>query len=149
MDAGGKRRLNVDGNKSNESHQKNMTQLDPAIYGLAGSIIGGGAVVFGQWLGRRQEENRALTEFAIKTAIENWRQMAEKTDRLKAPHHEYGLNPMDGYLIRTLALVQILRRRKFTPENIQKRMAELDAIGRALQKHLEKKPPSQQSSGSV
>jgi hypothetical protein len=56
---------------------------------------------------------------------------------------------MDGYLIRTLALVQILRRRKFTPENIQKRMAELDAIGRALQKHLEKKPPSQQSSGSV
>ena len=126
-----------------------MMQLDPAIYGLVGSIIGGGAVVFAQWLGRRQEENRALTEFAIKTAIENWRQMAEKTDRFKAPYHEYGLSPMDGYLIRTLALVQILQRRKFTPENIQKRLAELDAIGSALQKHLEKKHPSQQSSGSV
>jgi len=69
--------------------------------------------------------------------------MAEKTDRLKAPHHEYGLSPMDGYLIRTLALVQILQRRKFTPENIQRNLTELDAIGRALQQHLEKKYPTQ------
>ena len=126
-----------------------MIQFDPAIYGLAGSIIGGGAVVFAQWLGRRQEENRALTEFAIKTAIENWRQMAEKTDRLKAPHHEYGLSPMDGYLIRTLALVQILQRRKFTPENLEKNLSELDAIGCALQRHLEKKRPPQHSSSPV
>jgi len=50
---------------------------------------------------------------------------------------------MDGYLIRTLALVQILQRRKFTPENIQRNLTELDAIGRALQQHLEKKYPTQ------
>jgi hypothetical protein len=126
-----------------------MIQLDPAVYGFIGTIAGAGIVVFGQWLTRRQDERRTLTEFAIKTAIENWRQVAEKTDRYKVPHHQYGLNPMDGYLIRTLALVQILQNRKFTPKNIESRLADLDAIGRVLQQYLEKNRPSKQPTEAI
>jgi hypothetical protein len=120
-----------------------MTQFDPAIYGFIGTVAGGGIVVFGQWLNRRQDESRALTEFAVKTAIENWRLIAEKTERFKVAQHQYGLNPMDGYLIRTLALVQILQKRNFNPKNIEARLAELDSIGKVLQSHLEKKRPQQ------
>lgn len=65
--------------------------------------------------------------------------MAEKTDRLKAPHHEYGINPMDGYLIRTLALVELLKARRLSPKNISKHLAQLDAIGVILKEHLEKR----------
>jgi hypothetical protein len=84
-----------------------------------------------------------LTEFAVKTAIENWRQVAERADMLKMPRHEFGPSAMDGYLIRTLALVEILQRRKFTPRDIADRLAEMESIGLALAEHLNKQHAKQ------
>ena len=115
---------------------------------LAG-LVGGAAAVVGGWLARHQEERRALTEFAIKTAIDNWRQVAERADMLKMPRHDYGLSPMDGYLTRTLALVQILQRRKFSPADIHERLAELEAVGQVLKEHLEKKRNEQKPATPV
>lgn len=126
--------------------------FDPApLYPIIGNVfagaVGGGIAIIGSWLTRRQEADRALTEFAIKTAIENWREVAAKADWAKMARHEYGLNPMDGYLIRMLALVQILQRRKFTADDIGERLSDLEAVGRILDERLikrpqEKKPPS-------
>jgi len=75
--------------------------------------------------------------------------MAEKADRLKMPYHQYGLNPMDGYLIRTLALVEILKKGQFTPKNIQAKLAELDALGRVLEGYLDKKSQPKQNKTDV
>ena len=114
--------------------------LDPILGNVLAGAVGGTAAILAGWLGRRQDEKRALTEFAIKTAIENWRQVAEKADMLKMPRHEYGLSPMDGYLIRMLALVQILQRRNFSAADVRDRLSELEAVGRVLEEHLAKRP---------
>jgi hypothetical protein len=46
-----------------------MIKLDPAVYGLIGSLIGGGLVLFGQWLNRRQEDRRHLRELGLKMGL--------------------------------------------------------------------------------
>jgi hypothetical protein len=119
--------------------------LDPILGTVLAGAVGGGLAIIGGTINRRQEEKRALMEFAIKTAIENWRQVAEKAEILKMARHEYGLNPMDGYLIRMLALVQILQRRKFSADDIRKGLSELEAVGKALDEHLAKRPHEKKS----
>jgi len=47
---------------------------------------------------------------------------------------------MDGYLIRMLALVEILQRRKFSADDLHARLLELEAVGKVLEEHLAKRP---------
>ena len=115
-----------------------MKEFLPALFGLLGTLIGGGMVVFGQWLGRRQEAQRALQDLALKTAVEHWREVSARADKFKMPGHDYGPCPLDGYLIRSLGLLHILQGGKLTPAKIQRSLTELAAMGQALEAHLGK-----------
>lgn len=113
--------------------------LFAALAALFGALIGGGMGLIGQWINARMAEKKALREFAVKTAIENWRHIAERADALAMPRHEYGPSPMDGYLIRTMVLVELLQKRTITPSDVESRLRDMDGIGRVLNEHLQKK----------
>jgi hypothetical protein len=114
-----------------------MSEIWPAVIG---GMLTGSVSLLGQWLMYKHAERKLIVEFALRSALDQWKIVSEKADKLKVPCHEFGPNTVDGYMIHSLALVQELTKTKMRPSDIMTALSNIEKIGAVIAKNL---PPSQ------
>jgi hypothetical protein len=85
------------------------------------------------WLVKRAENERALRELIIKSAIEIHNQDFELA---KAVPGRYSIMPLDGYVVHMTALLSVLMKNKITSDNVRTLLDQTYAITKESNLHL-------------
>lgn len=85
------------------------------------------------WLVKRAENERALRELIVKSAIE---MHSIDIDLAQKNRGEYAIMPLDGYVVHMTALLSVLMKNKITAENVQTLLDQTHAITTASNSHL-------------
>lgn len=102
-----------------------------------GGVIAGSVSLFGQWLLYKHTERKLIVEFALKSALDQWKTVSEKADVLKMARHSFGLNTIDGYIIRWFALAQMLTETKMRPSDVAEAISNIEKIGDMINRKLQ------------
>lgn len=85
------------------------------------------------WLVKRAENERALRELIIKSAIEIHNQDLELAKTIPG---KYLIAPLDGYVVHMSALLSVLMKNKITPDNVRTLLDQTNAITKESNLHL-------------
>jgi hypothetical protein len=103
--------------------------MDATTAGLLGAAIGGMLTavptIITFWIGKRSEDRKQLRELAFRGAFDNWKQVAEMSQRS-------GLSgvvePFDVFLFHMLKLADVAIKDGLTVETVADRMKEVNEI---------------------
>jgi len=107
-----------------------------ALSAIVGAVVSSLFNLLTTIVTKHYEDRRHYREIVIKAAIENWKY---RNDILQSDKPIRGnILPLDTYLIHMMKFAELFVGKKLTPENIEKRLAELDALNSKVMARNEK-----------
>jgi hypothetical protein len=117
-----------------------MTKIDPALYGFIGSLIGGGLVLFSQWLTRRQEDRSHIRELGLKMGLarhENCVRAAQQ--EADATKKIVTTPPFEACIVDGVKLMEVVSTPGLSAEEMARRIAEYRAYSQSVLDSIQKK----------
>lgn len=111
-----------------------ITIVASAVGAIVAAFIAACFSLLTTWLVKRAENERALRELIIKSAIEMHNNDVELA---KAMPGKYAIMPIDGYVVHMTALLSVLVRNKITPDNVRSLLDKTNAITKESNLHLD------------
>ena len=111
--------------------------MDPTISALIGATIGAIAGVAGTIvttiISKRSDERQQIRDLAVRTALENWKNIDSEAKRQADAGFNVTMQPLDGYIVHASKLLAICAEKNLTPERAEVLMREVYAVGNAAQ----------------
>jgi hypothetical protein len=129
--------------------------MDPTISALIGAAIGAIAGVAGTIvttiISKRSDERQQIRDLAVRTALENWKNIASEAQRQADAGFNVTMQPLDGYIVHASKLLAICAEKNLTPERAESLMREVYAVGSSAQTVIDEhnqKQEAQQAASS-
>ena len=110
-----------------------ITIVASAVGAVIAALVAALFSLLTTWLVKRAENERALRELIIKSAIEMHNQDLELAKTIPG---KYSIMPLDGYVVHMTALLSVLVKNKITPENVKTLLDQTHAITKQSNTHL-------------
>lgn len=109
---------------------------NPAFIGAAsvivGGVIGAGASLLTTWLRQRSDERRHYRELLVSLALESWKQSIGFLQPLQKSGATVDFPPIDGYLIHSAMLADLIVAGKLDKATIERSLSEIHEVTRAV-----------------
>lgn len=96
---------------------------------LGGTVIGALTAIVVAWINKKYEDRRALRELAVRTGMENWKNMFEVA---KLQGGGCWIPPLDDFIVHMLLVSEKLLNQKLTPDEIKTTVANIRTIMREI-----------------
>ena len=112
------------------------TPLIAAVSAAIGAAIVAIIELVGRWIIEKEQAKQAIRSECVKIGVENWRAMAERAEKMAMPRHNYMIGPMDGYIIHTLAILELVSKGAVSERMVKKTIKKLAIVGSLIETEM-------------